>query len=92
MILPMLERLKQTSVFGLMIIKVNTVLFEKENKMYQKSVFIHTIATKVLMIGKSLYLYKCETHKQLKESATFWQHKLKTIYPLDLNEKEEHLF
>ena len=35
---------------------------------------------------------KCETHKQLKEREMFWQHKLKTFYPLDLNEKEEHLF
>ena len=35
---------------------------------------------------------KCETHKQLKERETFWQHKLKTFYPLGLNEREEHLF
>ena len=31
-------------------------------------------------------------HKQLKESETFWQHKLETFYPLGLNEKEEYLF
>ena len=35
---------------------------------------------------------KCETHKQLNERETFWQHKLKTFYPLSLNEKEEYLF
>ena len=35
---------------------------------------------------------KCETHKQLKERKTFWQHKLKTFYTLGLNEKEEYLF
>ena len=35
---------------------------------------------------------KCETHNQLKEGETFWQHKLKTFYPLGLNEKEEYLF
>ena len=35
---------------------------------------------------------KCETHKQLKERETFWQHKLKTFYPLGLNEKEEYIF
>ena len=35
---------------------------------------------------------KCETHKQLKEREKFWQHKLKTFYPLGLNEKEEYLF
>ena len=35
---------------------------------------------------------KCETHKQLKERETFWQHKLKTFYPLGLHENEEYLF
>ena len=42
-------------VFGPTIIKVNTDLFEKENKTYHRSVFIHTIlkiATEVLTIGK----------------------------------------
>ena len=29
----------------------------------------------------------CETHKELKERETFWQHKSKTFYPLGLNEK-----
>ena len=35
---------------------------------------------------------KCETHKQLKESETFWQHILRIFYPLGVNEKEEYLF
>ena len=35
---------------------------------------------------------QCETYKQLRERETFWQHKLKTFYPLGLNEKEEYLF
>ena len=30
---------------------------------------------------------QCETHKQLKEKETFWQDRLKTFYPLGLNEK-----
>ena len=84
----MLERLKQSSAFGFIIIKVNTDLFEKKNRMYHKSVFIHTmykIATKVLMIGKSLFW---EMHKPLKEKETFWQHKLKTFYRLGLKEKK----
>ena len=34
---------------------------------------------------------QCETHKQLKERKTFWQHQLKTFYPVGLNEKEEYL-
>ena len=55
MILPMLEKLKQSFVFGSIIIKVNTDPFRKENRTYHRSVFIHTIfkiATEVLMIGK----------------------------------------
>ena len=54
MILPMLEKLKQSFVFGLIIITINTDLFKKENRMYHRSIFIHTIfkdATEVLMIG-----------------------------------------
>ena len=70
MILPILERLKQRSAFGLAIIKLNTDLFEKENRVYYKSVFIHTlykIATRVLMIGKSLYL------RSVKHTSN-WKH------------------
>ena len=55
MILPMLGKQKQSFVFGLIIIKVNTDLFEKEKRMYHRGVFIHTIfkiVTEVLMIGK----------------------------------------
>ena len=51
----MLEKLKQSFVFGLIIIKVNTDLFKKENRMRHRSVFIQTMfksATEVLMIGK----------------------------------------
>ena len=33
-----------------------------------------------------------ETHKQLKEREIFWQHRLKTFYPLGLNAKEEYLY
>ena len=35
---------------------------------------------------------QCETHKQLKERKTFWQHRLKTFYPLGLDEKQEYLY
>ena len=34
---------------------------------------------------------QCETHKQLKERETFWQHRLKTFYSPGLNEREEYL-
>ena len=35
---------------------------------------------------------QCETHEQLKEMETFWQHRLKTCYPYGLNEKKEYLY
>ena len=35
---------------------------------------------------------QCETHEQLKGRETFWQHRLKTFYPIGLNEKEEYLY
>ena len=35
---------------------------------------------------------QCETHEQLKERETFWQHGLKTFYLYGLNEKEEYLY
>ena len=35
---------------------------------------------------------QCETHAQLKKRETFWQHRLKTFYPIGLNEKEEYLY
>ena len=35
---------------------------------------------------------QCKTHAQLKEKETFWQHKLKTFYPIGVNEKEEYLY
>ena len=74
MILPMLERLKQSSAFCLIIIKVKTNLFEKENRMYHKSVFIHImykIATRVLMIEKSLYLRSVNRTNNLKKGELF---------------------
>ena len=35
---------------------------------------------------------KCKRHKQIKERETFWQHKLKTFYPLGLNEKKKNIY
>ena len=74
MTLHMLERLKQSSVFDLVIIKINTYLFEKKNRMYYRSVFIHTmykIATKILMIEKSLYLRSVKRTNNLKKGKIF---------------------
>ena len=38
------------------------------------------------------FFEQCETHKQPKESETFWQHQLKTFYSLGLKQKEEYLY
>ena len=51
----LLEKVKQSVVFGLIILKVNTDLLEKEHRTYHRFVFIHTIfkiAIEALMIGK----------------------------------------
>ena len=71
MTLHMLERLKQSSAFDLITIKLNTDLFEKENKMYYVQDCHKDIDDSEVTLFE-----KCETHKQLKERETFWQHKL----------------
>ena len=35
---------------------------------------------------------QCETHEQLKDRETFWQHKLKAFYLNGLTEKKEYLY
>ena len=79
MTLHMLERLKQSSVFDLIIIKVNTDLFEKENNVPQKRFHSHYLQDchKGINDWEVILFEKCETHKQIKERETFWQHKLK---------------
>ena len=60
--------------------------------MYHRGVFIHTVYKIATADWEVTLFEKCETHKQLKKRETFWHHKLKTFYPLGLNEKEEYLF
>ena len=47
---------------------------------------------RVIFSVSVLYFGLCETHEQLKQRETFWQHRLKTFYPHGLNEKEEYLY
>ena len=72
---------------------IYTDLFEKEN-VPQRRFYSYYIQDCHMGIGdwKVTLFEKCETHKQLKKKEMFWQHKLKTLYPLGLNEKEEYLF
>ena len=94
MILHMLQNLNQSFICGLIIVMVSTDLFEKENNVAQKHFHSHYIEDCHGGINdwEVTLLEKSETHKQLKERETFWQHKLKIFYPLGLNEKEEYLF
>ena len=49
---------------------------------------MNVMANTVIM---ALMIGQCETHEQLKQRKTFWQHRLKTFYPYGLNEKKEYL-
>ena len=35
---------------------------------------------------------QCETHEQLKQRETFWQHRLKTFDPYGVHEKKEYFY
>ena len=63
--------------------------------MYHGNIFIHTIykiATKVLMIGKSLYLRSVKRTNNMNKQKRFGNTNWKHFYPFGLNEKEEYLF
>ena len=86
---PYVGKNKQSFVFGLIITKESTDLFEKKNRIYHRSVFIHT---RSIDDWEVTLFEKYETQKQLRERETVWEHKFKTFYPLGLNEKGEYLF
>ena len=70
----MLEKLKESFALGLLIIKVNTNLPEKENRIYHSRVFtpiMFKIAKKVLMNGMSLYFRILERTNNLKKEKIF---------------------
>ena len=48
------------------------------------------MATVKLMIETEIF-EQCETHDHLQERETFWQHRLKSLFPISLNEKEEYI-
>ena len=84
MILSYNGKAKISSNFGLITIKVNNQYFRKRKQCTTK-VFSFTLCPKlphamVLMIGKSFYLRSVK-RKQPKGRETFWQHKMKTVYP-----------
>ena len=87
----MLENPKLSFDTGLITRQANMELSEKENprKIPQKNFHDHYCLVDYLGINDWDFTHcdQSETHKQLKERKTFWQHQLKTFYPLGLNEK-----
>ena len=89
-----LEKSKLSFAIGSITVKGNIEISGKETEKYRRNVFMIIIVRMVfqeLMIRILLFLSNVR-HEQLKERETFWQHRLKTIYPLSLNEKEEYLY
>ena len=90
-----LGKRKPNFVIVLIIIIVNIKHLKKGNRKVLQKLF----HTHYCLDGYSgtedwdfVLFEQCETHAQLKERETFWQHRLKTFYPIDLNEKEEYLY
>ena len=79
---------------GLIITKVNIEHLEKVIKKFIRNFFtLYYLDGHSGIYDWSFVIFgQCETHEQLKERETFWQHGLKNFYPIGLNEKEEYLY
>ena len=92
---PTLGKQKPNFATGSTITKVNIEHLEKDNqKVPQRRFHAHYCLDGHSGIDdwKFVIFEQCETHEYLKERETFWQHILKTLYPIGLNEKEEYLY
>ena len=89
----MLVRQKQNSEQDLIIIKAHTGPIEKKRKVSQQRFHEHygQHSHNGIDDWQFTLIEQCETHEQLKERETFWQHRLKTFYSFGLNEKKEYL-
>ena len=88
----MLEKPKLSSDIGSITMKANKVSRKGNRKIDQKRFHDHYCLDGHLGNDDwDFTLFKQLRHKQLKERKTFRQHRLKTFYPLGLNEKEEYL-
>ena len=97
MMLPSLEKLKQSSAFGFWFNnykRKHRSLRQGKQNVLQKRFHSHYVQDCHRGIDdlEATLFENSKTHKQLKERETFWQHKFETFYPLSLNEKEEYLF
>ena len=86
----MLVRQKQNLEQDLIIIKVHTGPTEKNERYQEQSFHGHYGQHSHNSIDDWYFtlIEQCKTNEQLKERETFWQHRLKTLYPYGLNEKK----
>ena len=88
----MLVRQKQNLEQDLIIIKVHTGPKKKNRKISQQR--FHELYMQNRHNGIDDWLLKlieqCETHEQLKQRETFWQHRLKIFDPYGVHEKKEY--
>ena len=92
---PTLGKQKPNCAIALILIRVNTEHLERIFREFlKKLLYIHYCLDGHSSIKDRDFLIseQCKTHAQLKERETFRQRRLKTRYPLGLNEKEEHLY
>ena len=88
----MLEKPKLSFHRGLITIKANIEFSGKETEKYPRNDHYCLDGHLAIDDWDFTLFEQCETHKQLKERKTFWQHRLKTFYLLGLNEKEKYLY
>ena len=93
--LPTLGKQKPYFATSSRITKVNIEHSGKVTKKFFRNVFTVTYC----LDGHSRFddwnfviFEQCETLEHLKEREPFWQHRLKTFYPVGLNEKQEYLY
>ena len=81
--------LKANFVIGLIVINLNIEclerVIEKFRNYFVNQKLFHTHYRNFILT------ITIETYAQLKERETFWQHGLRTFYPIGLYEKEEYL-
>ena len=95
MLLPMLGKLKQGSVFSLRFINYKSKhrsLRKGKQDVPQKRLHSHYVQDchRGIDDWEVTLFEKSETYKQLKKREMIWQYK--TFYPVALIEKEEYLF
>ena len=86
---PTFENQKPHFIIGLIIVKVNLEHLETYSKINQKLFYTpHCLGGHSNIEDcESVIFEQFETHVPLEERETFWQHRLKTFYPIGLMER-----